>query len=93
MVSVDEYEYSAISNRVGKTFHYTDRVTNAILIRGARNEADRYDVIDCIMNAHAAWLDWQTTTQRKWQRETRNPNKARHHDSISIRESYVKVRT
>lgn len=29
--------------------------------------------------------------QREWQRHTRNPNKARHHDSIAIRERYVRA--
>jgi hypothetical protein len=29
--------------------------------------------------------------QRSWQQNTRNPNKARHHDSISIRERYVRA--
>lgn len=28
--------------------------------------------------------------QRHWQAATRNPNKARHHDSIEIRERYVR---
>ena len=29
--------------------------------------------------------------QRSWQGTTRNPNKARHHDSIEIRERYVRA--
>ncbi len=29
--------------------------------------------------------------QRSWQQHTRNPNKARHHDSIEIRERYVRA--
>lgn len=37
------------------------------------------------------WLAYRFQSQRKWQRETRNPNKARHHDSIEIRERYVRV--
>lgn len=37
-----------------------------------------------------AWIDWITVTQRKWQCGTRNPNKAVHHDSIELREKYVR---
>lgn len=43
-----------------------------------------------IIAKHMAWLDYLTVTQRRWQRNTRNPNKARHHDSIAIRERYVR---
>lgn len=43
-----------------------------------------------VMHKRALWKEWLTTTQRRWQRETRNPNKARHHDSIETRERYVR---
>jgi hypothetical protein len=43
-----------------------------------------------ILEKRLGWLAWWTVTQRKWQSETRNPNKARHHDSISLREKYVR---
>lgn len=84
-------EYLVLCNRVGKTHHFSDNMTNVLLIRGARSEAERYDIISCIMDAHESRLAWLTTTQRKWQSETRNPNKARHHDSIAIRERYVRI--
>jgi len=35
-------------------------------------------------------LAWLTVTQRKWQRETHRKARARHHDSIAIREKYVR---
>lgn len=43
-----------------------------------------------ILEKRQGWLTWLTITQRKWQAHTRNPNKAMHHDSISIREKYVR---
>ncbi len=43
-----------------------------------------------ILQARKRWLNWHTVSQRQWQRETRNPNKARHHDSIELRERYVR---
>lgn len=38
----------------------------------------------------AAWLSDLTLRQRHWQDNTRRPSKARHHDSIAIRERYVR---
>lgn len=35
-------------------------------------------------------LEWLTVTQRKWQGNTRRESRARHHDSVSIREKYVR---
>ena len=57
--------------------------------------ARKYDIEpECrqmILTAKLSWLTWHTLAQRKWQSEnTRNPNKARHHDSIALREKYVR---
>lgn len=35
-------------------------------------------------------LAWLTLTQRSWQKNTRRVTRAKHHDSISIREKYVR---
>jgi hypothetical protein len=43
-----------------------------------------------ILDARRDWLEWYTLNQRKWQRLTRNPNKAVHHDSVALREKYVR---
>lgn len=40
--------------------------------------------------ARASRLESLTLTQRKWQRDTRRPSRARHHDSVTIREKYVR---
>lgn len=37
------------------------------------------------------WLARSFMVQRKWQRDTRNPDKAKHHDSIALRDKYVRV--
>lgn len=50
------------------------------------------DAVPVILAKRRAWVDYLATTQRRWQRETRNPNKARHLDSIAIREQYVRCR-
>jgi hypothetical protein len=75
---------------IGKTWGPADRLRNVIVLRGVTPE-QRPTVRRLIMEAHRDWLNWLTMTQRRWQRETRNPNKARHHDSIEIRERYVRA--
>ena len=42
------------------------------------------------LSRRESWMRDMILRQRRWQRETRNPNKARHHDSIQIRERYVR---
>lgn len=48
------------------------------------------ELLPFVLERRARWLEWLTLTQRKWQRETRRPARARHHDSIEIRERYVR---
>ena len=40
--------------------------------------------------SRASRLEWLTMTQREWQRNTRRPSRARHHDSVALREKYVR---
>jgi len=54
--------------------------------RGIRRE----EALTIIIGKRLRWLDWLTATQRRWQRETRRPSHARHHDSIATREKYVR---
>ena len=74
---------------LGKTRHISDDTRNVLMLRGARSDSERDLIRADIMAAHRDWLTYLTVTQRHWQGETRNPNKARHHDSITIREQYV----
>jgi len=43
-----------------------------------------------VKEARRDWLNYLTVTQRQWQLRTRRPSRARHHDSIEIRERYVR---
>lgn len=65
-----------------------DLALQVLLIRGARN---RDSAIRAVLHARADWLRWLTVTQRQWQAGTRRPSRARHHDSIGIREKYVRA--
>lgn len=49
------------------------------------------DSLPIVLAKRKAWVEQVTLWQRRWQRETRNRNKARHHDSIAIREKYVRA--
>lgn len=48
------------------------------------------ELLPFVLERRRRWLTWLTLTQRDWQRETRRPSRARHHDSIEIRERYVR---
>lgn len=71
-----------------RTGHVRDGAAQAVIVRGAGS--DREWIVRRIVANRLAWLDWQTVTQRRWQRETRRPGRARHHDSVAIRERWVR---
>jgi hypothetical protein len=79
-----------ISLGTGLTSQLVDRKRAVMAIRSAQNPADRLVVMELVMDKRAAHRTWVTITQRQWQRETRRPSHARHHDSIAIREKYVR---
>ena len=86
---MDELTVFAVAHAIGNTHCAMDRARNAVILRGLPEE-DKQVVQRLMMDAHRTWLEWVTITQRKWQGKTRRPSKARHHDSIQIREKYVR---
>ena len=48
------------------------------------------DALPIVMEMRENHRTWITLTQRRWQRETHRASRARHHDSLSIRERYVR---
>ena len=64
------------------------KVTMAIRDARARGYEDMVRALWLASRAHR--LNWLTMTQRRWQRDTRRASRARHHDSIAIREKYVR---
>jgi hypothetical protein len=79
-----------ISLGSGLTSQLVDRKRAVMAIRSATNPADRLVIMELVLDKRATHRDWVTITQRRWQRETRRPSRARHHDSIDIRERYVR---
>ena len=65
-----------------------DRARAAIAIRAYP------DALPMVLAKRADWLVWLTLAQRDWQTKvSRRPSKAKHHDSIAIREKYVRAQS
>jgi hypothetical protein len=64
------------------------KVTMALRDARARGYEDMVRAIWCA--SRASRLDYLTMTQRQWQCNTRRESRARHHDSVAIREKYVR---
>jgi hypothetical protein len=74
----------------GLTTEGRDRERAALAIRLGASMGDKAGAMRVVIEKRQAWREWLATTQRRWQRETRRPSRARHHDSIAIRERYVR---
>ncbi len=82
-----------ISLGSGLTSGLLDRKRAVMAIRSATNPDDRRVVMRLVLDKRASHREWVTITQRNWQRNTRRPSRAKHHDSIEIRERYVRCNT
>jgi hypothetical protein len=84
--------YTIIQFFIGVTNSPTDLKRTALALRVAKTAGpETYDIV--LAHALAGRKQWrieQTRLQRRWQRETRRASRARHHDSVSIRERYVR---
>jgi len=83
-------EQVTIERTIGCTGNMVDRHKCLAALAYAEKRGCKQGAIEMILSARFDWLDWLTVTQRKWQGNTRNPNKARHHDSIELREKWVR---
>lgn len=66
------------------------RVIAVAMLRHAREHGWEDTFLAEWRSKRQAWLNEVTLRQRHWQQGTRRPNRARHHDSIAIREKYVR---
>lgn len=80
----------ALARMVQPTNNPVDVKLVAWALRLARAEGCYEEALAEVVARRIEWRTWLTLTQRRWQRETRRPSKARHHDSIAIRERYVR---
>lgn len=67
-----------------------DLAALGMLLRESRRVGCHFQMRTFLMEARKDWRIYLSNSQRRWQRETRRPTRARHHDSISIREKYVR---
>ena len=88
MNTIEQYTIESI---IQPTHHMSDQHKCIAAIAYARSRNIPTDKVkSLIITRRLHWLDWKTITQRKWQSDTRNPNKARHNGSIALREKYVR---
>jgi hypothetical protein len=91
MQDVDPYRYALETFVLSSaTPAAVDRARVVIALRAARTPAERAAVLEVARTRRAEWLTYLTVLQRKWQGRTRRESRARHHDSVSIRERYVR---
>lgn len=79
-------ESAAVEAIISSTSHIIDKYRNLIVYKYSGKDPR---VLRLILDARMRNLNENCILQRHWQRMTRNPNKARHHDSIALREKYV----
>lgn len=83
---------AALTQMVGSglTCAPVDNAKAVLVIRAAEASGDRQLGVRLVVAARRAHRDWLAVTQRRWQRHTRRPSRAAHHDSVTIRERYVR---
>ncbi len=86
MTEAEKAAVDLMAQQCGTVFP-RDLAAQVVLIRGA---SDRAYAVARVLEARAAWRTYLTVSQRKWQGGTRRPSRARHHDSVSLREKYVR---
>ena len=79
-------EQEALRRSIGATASGIDQYRRLLVYKYNRKNPV---ILKMILEARLDYLNWQTINQRYWQRQTKNVNKVRHHDSIAIREKYV----
>ena len=84
-------ELYTIENIAGSTHHISDQHRCLAALAYAKNRGvPKEAALAIILTKRSNWLNWLTVVQRQWQCNTRNHNKARFHDSIELREKYVR---
>ena len=74
-----------------RTMNPSDLAVQAMMIRSARDENERSEIIRIILEERAIWKVWIQETQRKWQANcSRRVVRNNHHDSWATREAYVR---
>lgn len=83
-------EKRVIEDLMGSTSCLVDRHKQLAILSYAKKRNIESEARRMILAARFNWINWLTVSQRNWQCKTKNKNKAKHHDSISLREKYVR---
>ena len=87
---MNSIERTTVERIIGCTANIIDRHKCLAAIAYGKKRCCELEVREMILKARFSWIDWIAVTQRKWQSYTRNQNKAIHHDSVELREKYVR---
>ena len=87
---MDKVQQVTLSRIISPMRDEISNINCKIALLYARTQGIEPECKAMIIESRMEWLNWKTTTQREWQHRTKNINKARHHDSIEIRERYVR---
>jgi hypothetical protein len=66
------------------------RYQTACALRIAKADGYYEEALEWAKARHRHHLNYEAMTQRHWQSRTRRQSRARHHDSVEIRETYVR---
>jgi hypothetical protein len=67
-----------------------DQALAVVCIRACDHPDDKLAIQQELIDLRNQWRTWLTIKQREWQQKTRRQSRARHHDSVAIRERYVR---
>jgi len=74
-----------------RTRYPSDLAVQAMMIRSARSEEEKKEIMRIIIEERSEWVNWLSHVQRNWQTKcSRRVVRNNHHDSWAIRESAVR---
>lgn len=79
-----------ITENIGTSSNVYEQYRTARALRLAKVEGFYPEALEWAKCKRAGWREYVTMTQRRWQLQTRRQCRARHHDSVAIREKYVR---
>jgi hypothetical protein len=90
----ERIRYRFITENVDETLRNPySRYKTATALRIAKAEGWHAEALEYAKAKHRHRLNYDAMTQRHWQGRTRRQCRARHHDSIAIREKYVRCQS
>lgn len=86
----EQLRFRFVMENIGSGSSPYERFRTARALHLAKVEGFYPEALEWAKRKRAGWVEHLTMAQRRWQLQTRRPCRARHHDSIAIREKYVR---